>query len=315
MRYAIPSLAILLFTSCADNSKSDTTLNIFRASYYGLEQSIEAISHSNKAIYNSLEGRLRDPDCMYETAIWQPKALAVRSLTENTVAYIRQLKEGLKKEAGFRDSFKPETLKEDNMTAVDRYFNEQGKGKELFEHLTKYKQDVLAIDSVLKDKMKDRVWIFTGDFDETKAGYKEFTKTFFGNIPVIAAMAILSRFENNLVITENKFIDYCHGRTFTLRCLAFDKILPVVMQNRSCVKGGEAIEITAGIGEFTNSAGPQITVNGTAVPLEFGVANYKLKTSTTPGTHAVPVKIEYTMPDGTRQKMTKNIEYTVVEEK
>jgi len=316
MRYAIPGLAILLFfSSCSDNSKSESSLNVFRASFYGLEQSVEIISISNKAIYRSLEDRLADPESITATMIWQPKALAIRSLTENTIAYIRQLKEELKSEAGFINSLDRISFKEDNVTAVDRYFNEHGKGKALFGHLTKYKQDVLAIDSELNNKLKNNTPIFAGGFDESKDGAEEFTKIFFGKIPAIAAMAMLSRFENNVTVTENKFITYCHGKTFTIRCGAYDKILPAVMQSSSCVKGGEIIEITTGIGIFTNRANPQIIVNGNPVPVEYGVANYKLKTSLTPGKHNVPVKIDYTMPDGTTRSMTRNIEYMVIEEK
>jgi len=124
-----------------------------------------------------------------------------------------------------------------------------------------------------------------------------------------------SRFENNVKVNENKFIAYCHGKTFTIRCGAFDKVLPAVMQSKGFVKGGEVIEITAGIGVFTYRANPQITVNGKTIPVEYGVAQYKLKTSLKPGNYTVPVKIEYVMPDGTNSFFARNIEYTVIEPK
>ena len=132
MRYAIPGLAILLFfSSCSDNSKTESSLNVFRASYYGLEQSVEIISQSNEVIYRSLEDRLAEPDHSTATMIWRPKALEIRSLTENTIAYIRQLKEELKGEAGFSNSLNRSSFKEDNVSAVDHYFTDRGKGKEL----------------------------------------------------------------------------------------------------------------------------------------------------------------------------------------
>lgn len=315
MRYFISLLAIIIFfSSCSDNSGS-STLNVFRATEEGLQQSVKTISQSNEVIYHSLEDRLADPKSSNYAIIWQPKALVVKSLSDTIITYIRQLKEELKDEAGFSNPLDRTSFKEDKIPTVYHFFNEHDKGKELFNHLMKYRQDILAVDTQLNNAFKNNIVVFARGFDHTRNDTGVFTKSFFNDIPVIAACAMLSKLENNIRIIENNFILFCHNKIGCLHCGGYEIVLPVVMQSSGYVKGGEIIEITAGIGVFTGMPNPKITVNGKSIPTEYGLTSYKLKTSLKAGEHSVPVKIEFIKPDGTSDFYTKNIEYTVIEEK
>lgn len=313
MRYAIPTLAILLFfSSCSDNSKRE--LAVFRAADEGLWQSVNVISQSNEVIYRSMQDKLADPQNTSNAMIWQPKAIAVKALSDTMVSYIRQLKEELKDETGFSNPPDRQSFREDNIPTVSHYFKEHNKGEELFNRLIKYKGDILAVDSQLNNEFKNNIGVFAMGFDPEKNGPEEFTKTFFGKVPVIAAMAMLSKFENNVKIIENKFIVFCHNKTGCVDCGAHDKVLPVVMQNSTNVKAGEEIIVTAGIAMFTNRAGPVIIIGGKPVSTDFGgVAYYKLRAPASAGKYTVPVKIEFFKPDGTKEYLTKNITYTVEE--
>ena len=213
MRYFISLSAIIIFfSSCSHNSGS--TLNVFRSTEEGLQQSNKVISQSNEVIYHSLEERLADPKSSTYAMVWQPRALVVKSLSDTIITFIRQLKEELKGEAGFSNPLDKESFEEDNIPAVNHVFNEHDKGKELFSSLIKYRQRILAVDIQLNNEFKNNMVVFANGFDHTRNDTAAFTKSFFNDIPVIAACAMLSKLENNIRIIENNFILFCHSKNF-----------------------------------------------------------------------------------------------------
>ncbi len=312
MRYFIPLSAIILFfSSCSDNSES--TLNVFRATEEGLQQSNKTISQANEAIYHSLKEQLADSRNWESTIIWQPKAMYIKELSDSIIKYIRELKEELKNEAGTDKPGDNGSSQEGNLTVTDHVFESHGRGKELFEKLLKYRQDVLLVDSGLNEMFRDNVIIFIGNFDYTRNDKAAFIKTYFNNIPLIATNAMLSKFENNVKIIENRLVTYCYNRTFIID-EHYTVFRAIVAQSSNYVKAGDEIEITAGVGSFSTASQPKFMIDGKLISGdENGIVVYKFKTPSKAGKYSKAIKIEYTKPDGTKESMTKNIEYTVIE--
>lgn len=75
----------------------------------------------------------------------------------------------------------------------------------------------------------------------------------------------------------------------------------------------QAIEVYAGVGSFTDESKPNISINHKKIKLIDGVATYKTKASSKKGSYSIPIDIEYTNPDGTSTKVTKMMNYTVVD--
>ncbi|MEI9810185.1 MAG: hypothetical protein WDO16_21235 [Bacteroidota bacterium] len=95
----------------------------------------------------------------------------------------------------------------------------------------------------------------------------------------------------------------------------YDVYSTIIGQSSNIVRSGEQIEITAGVGAFSRIASLKITIAGKEVTAgDEGIALYKFKSSSKPGTHFIPVKLSYTDQDGKEQTIEKNVEYTVAEE-
>jgi hypothetical protein len=150
-------------------------------------------------------------------------------------------------------------------------------------------------------------------FDSSEGKHQDLWRTFFDDNPTIAALAILSKFQNNIRINENRTIVFCYNKIDHIDGYGLDEFYsPFVVISSSHVKGGEEIEITSGVGGFSKAALAEIVIDRRNVSLDpVGAAHYKFKASDKPGTHRVPVKISFTDREGKKQTITNNIGYTV----
>lgn len=314
MRYSIFFSAIIFISfSCSDHRES--SMHVFRATEDGLQQSIETISRSNRVFYRSMEDRMADfraRDQKDYILKWQPRALQVKHLSDSMASYIQGIRAELLAEAGQNESGDKVNLHDDDMEVTDHVFSSHGRGKELFEKLSKYRQDLLGIDPQLKERFEQSLRVYAPGFTYSM-GHGGFTKTFFENIPLVAAMAMLSKLENNVRVNENNMIDFCHSKTFPLTYI--DEFpYPLVSQNKSHVRVGEEIEITAGIGSFSAVVQPIFRIDGKLVQTkDEAIAIYTLKAPAKPGKYAVPVEIDFIKTDGSKSRVQKNVVYTVVE--
>jgi GldM N-terminal domain len=309
MRYTIfISAIVLFFCSCVDNSKKNLT--IFKVADEGLIRSSMWISSSTESTYSALENRLSDYYHNQKAKIWQPKALQLKSYCEDFYQYINDLKEQVRKVAGLRISGGKEFYDEENITEVNKLF--ENKGEKLFQKLLDFRKNVLAVDTEINISFNKSLVLFAYKFDYTKQDSKDFTKIYFNNIPALAAMLMLTKLENNIRIDENKLAMFCLNKASPV-IIHDDFPTPLITQSSKYVKAGEEIEITAGIGSYFIAKDRKFIIDGKVIKVDLEpVATYKLKTSLKPGKYLVPVVIEFKKPDGSTTAMTKSIEYTVI---
>ncbi|MGG9961025.1 hypothetical protein [Ferruginibacter sp. SUN106] len=295
-----------IFSSCSNKSHSD--LEVFKRTAFGLLQSSVTVSSSSEQLYLALDDRRSNPSSAPYAAEWQPKAMRIKELSVGTINYIESLIKELKEQCGLKMENNREVFQEDNRDEVERLFIAKGKGTALQELLKKYTDDILAVDANLY-KMFNKTIMNVADSNYKKG----FSNTYFKDVPAVAAIAVLRSFESTVRITENQFITYCFNRTNVI-IHTHDFITPIIALSSSHVKSGDEIKITAGIGMFSTIMQPVITINNKIMQPEWnGVITYSFKASGKAGKYIVPVKIEYTKPDGTKSFLTKNIEYTVAE--
>jgi hypothetical protein len=314
MRYAIFSLAILLFFSSCKNNLNNS-LTVYRLAEEGFQRSNKNISIANDVIYQGCKAKLQDESLKEIAADWFPRVMLIKNLSDTMVRYINGLKEELKSEAGGND---PKNKNWENTRGVSEHlFESHSKGKELLKALIEYKAALLAVDPGIKRQFESTINVFSSEFTFTSDDTTTFTKIFFKDIPVVATDVVLSRFINNVKICENEIATYCYNNIGIIDDSGmFDKFSAIIVQSSTYLKAGEELEINAGVGSFSTAAQPKVTIDGNFIPgNEDGIAVYKFKTPLKAGKYSKTVKIEHYRPDGTKESMTKNIEYTVIEEK
>jgi len=307
---AILFILVVFLSACSEKSEND--LAVFKALDESLVNSNLTLARSSQTIYMSLEEKTRDPATSQKAMIWHPKAMVVKKYSSDIIDFIEILKDKLKKEAGFKKVAGKELFNENNMKAVNVLFNEKGMGKELHDKLKKFRRDILSIDIQMDSVFRQTLVVITKSFDTSSSKQQDFTGVFFTNIPVVAALAMLSKFQNNVKVNENRMITFCNNKIMSITY--YTTYSAIVAQSYSHVKAGEKMEITAGVGYFSvRDSKPEVTVDGKSIEIdESGVAVYKFEAPTKAGRYSMPVKINFIGEDGTPQVITKDVEYTVI---
>lgn len=307
------SLAIILFLGCSEKPKSE--LAVFKAVDESLGNSNLAISNSTDMVYAALREKLTDPAIVAEAEIWQPKATRIKKISFDMFKYIEELKVTLKKEAGLKVHEGREIFSEGDENVVEILFAKRNKGHELFEKLVEYRRNIFAVDKEIDSAFHYSPDLMVHLFDSTVDNPSLFVESFFENAPVVGALAFLSKIQNSIKITENKMMIFCNNKC-RLSILICTFPYPIVNQSSSIVRAGEELEITAGMASFSWSvAKPEIIVNGKVVETDqTGIAVTKLKSSSRPGRHFIPVRITYIDQDQKKQTIEKTVEYTVTAE-
>ncbi len=315
-RQKMINVMYLVLTAILALNVSNEVISAFKVVNNSLVISNENISASNETLYKSLEAKLNDPQSAEKAKIWEPKAMQAKKLSADMFNYIEGLKADLKKGADLRmkwDDVKKDSVedyREDNLDASTRLFETKGKGEELRKRLEKFKVDMLAIDPAIKAQFEKTFPVNTVPPVTQDGKQKDFTQSFFHMTPTVAALTMLSKFQNNVKNAEAEIVTFTHNQIGAVKVI-YDQFAALVGQSSNYVMPGQQIQITAGVGAYSKAAQPQITINGAPSALDAdGRATYTL-TASGAGDHNVPVVVRYTKPDGTSESKSFNMLYTV----
>ena len=318
-RQKMINLMYLVLTALLALNVSSEILNAFKVVDKSLMTSNENLKNANNTLYASLEAKLKDPMTAEKAKPWNEKALQAKEYSTALNSYIEQLKVDLKKEAGEHevevDGKKVMQFKEDDLEAATRLFgNEEGgknKGPEFEKKLQDFRKSMLNIDPEIKKEF-DKTFPVDAEYKTIGQDGKEkdFTVGYFHMTPTVAALTLLSKFQNNVKNGENQVVTFCHNQVGAVK-VVYDQFAALVGQSSNYLMPGEEMEINAGVGAYSKAAQPKISIGGSSMPLaEDGRATSKFKVSGS-GSKTVPVVVTYTKPDGTSETKTFDVKYTV----
>ena len=305
----------LILTAILALNVSNEVINAFKVVNNSLLVSNSNITASNNTLYKSLEEKLNEPQSAEKAKIWEPKAMQAKKLSDDMNGYINDLKAQLLKAADLRmkwDSKIKDSVqdyREDNLDASTRLFETHGKGKELKDRLDEYKQQMLAIDPSIKQQFESSFPVNTVPPVSQEGKQKNFTQTFFHMTPTVAALTMLSKFQNNIKNAENMIVTYCHSQIGAV-AVHMDQVGVLVGQNSNYLMPGQQLSVTAGVGAYSSSSTPTITINGSNVPVTGGQGTYNTTVSGA-GEHSVNVNVKFKDENGNWVTKTQTVTYTV----
>lgn len=319
-RQKMINMMYLVLTAMLALQISNAILEKFLLLDNSLDQANKAADTSNKRTLDAMNEAVDKSGNKPEYRALYNNAVEVRKQTGEIISYIEGLKEIIRNEAG--GGIDPETNQIKNLAEEEKVANifvKNKKGYELKEKLDEYvtyiqkhapniKFHSLALDA------KDDPAMANAD-PMTKR--KDFAELLFAQTPVPAALAGLSQKESVIRRYEAEVLDYL-AQQVGAKEIKFDKLFAVVIPDSRTVVAGQTYRAEVAIGAYSSSISPSISINGAALPVTEGKGVYELRAGGGAFDNNGQLKrtytatISYPKPDGTREVVTKDEEYTVL---
>ena len=313
-RQKMINMMYLVLTALLALNVSSEILNAFKTVNSSLEATNKVVTASTDEIMKSLKLKMNEDGTRERAQIWYPHAERAKQLSDDLYNYIQKFKDQIYKEAGANFASGDSSYKDDNLDIATRIMVEHGGGKELYNKLDQYKKDMLTIDAKeggqIAAKFGNSLPINLAKPKTQNKGNKTWEDAYFRMTPTVAAITILSKFQNDVKTTENKVISFCHEKVGAVEVIQ-DAFAAIALANTTNALPGQEIEITAGVGGFSTKLSPTITIGGQRQQVgEDGAVHYKFKADRL-GSNSIPVNIQYTDQNGKVQNITKNVDYVV----
>jgi gliding motility-associated protein GldM len=312
-RQKMINIMYLVLTAILALNVSAEVIEAFRTVKTSLENSSSNIASSNDVLYKSLKQKLTEPQSAKQAAEWEPKAEQAKQYSADIDTYIEGLKTELKKGAGLRmvekDGKQIEEFKLDDLQASTRIMEQGKKGDELKAKLDEYKKKMLDIHPEIRTAFESTFPVSTDPIKSQEGGTKEFTQGYFHMTPAIAALTMLSKFQNNVKNAENQVVTYCHNKIGAV-AVHMDQVGVLVGQSSNYLMPGQELVIKAGVGAYSSASKGSLTINGSTSQLVNGQTEYKTTVSGG-GAHTIQISGTFTGEDGKPVQINEKVEYVV----
>ncbi len=311
-RQKMINVMYLVLTAILALNVSNEVINAFKVVDKSLITSNSSITASNNTLYKSLEEKLTEPQSKEKAAFWEPKAMIAKNLSADMMTYLDSLKLALKKAADLRiKADGTEDYREDNLDASTRLFETHKEGERLKARLDQYKESMLNIDPSIRKQFENNFPVNTDtkDFKTAEGQHKDFTQMYFHMTPTVAALTMLSKFQNSIKNAENMIVTYCHSQIGAVE-VHMDKVGVIVGANSTYLMPGQELAITAGVGAYSSSVKSNISINGTPINMVNGQGTYKTTVSGA-GDHTVQINGSFIGEDGKPVPIHQTVTYTV----
>ena len=285
-------LPIILITLCSCSHNRTENSSAIEILNQGLVRSTAKIDSESNSLYRLIEAKLLDPKLSPQANIWQPVTSKIQLFSDNISIYIDSLKNELNRN--------PELFKSNE------------KRNELFNRLINYKQNLLELNPEINSVFGKRVLLISKPFDIQINNQKDFNRIFLNNPSAEAKLALLTRFQNNIRITENDLASFCYSKIDTT-ISDYNNFSLFISQSRYDVNPGQNIQLMVGVGIFSKASQPKIIIDGNKKSIgENGYVDYQFKAPNQTGIHTIPIKAYYTNLKGITESKSETIEYNVL---
>jgi gliding motility-associated protein GldM len=309
-RQKMINLMYLVLTALLALNVSNEILNAFKTVDESLQSSNTVINGSNKLIQSSMEEQGKKAELAARVAIWKPKADSAIAMANSMNSYIETVKKALKNASGLEIIDGVEVYKEDDLEAATRLLDVEKKGDTLYNNLKAFASNLMAV-LPAENQKKVNLPIDLNIPKSKNRGNNTWTRAYFHMAPTVAAITILSKFQNDVLRSGNVVAEYCQSQVGKQEVI-LDRFEVLTSQNSTYLLPGQTLEVKAGIGSFSSAAKPTITINGVSqLANDSGFARYTTTINGGAG-GTIPVKVSFKDPNtGLISEKVSEVRYTV----
>ncbi|WP_291725266.1 gliding motility protein GldM [Bernardetia sp.] len=301
--------------------------------FYFIDDSLQSAKKvgrdTNDKIIKSMQDQIEESGSNPRDLAILEKARKVKTESSDMIDYITKIRERIITEMGAID---PETGaypmgdKYDDINRIMLGLNEDlesGEAAKLQTELNKYVNDVIAIDDSLQAELKDKNLVPLAPeksevemYNKPKYDNMEWEHINFQNTPMVAALAVLSQMENDVVKVETTAIDALRARIGEFK-IKFDQVVAMASAESNVVAAGTKYRAKLFISATSTTIEPKMTSTAGGVRKEgngVGIVEFTASGGTTEGAKKT-WKGSITIKNAAGQDTTlttEPIEYTVV---
>jgi gliding motility-associated protein GldM len=274
------NIMYLVLTAMLALNVSAEILNAFNIVNNSIITSNTSITDKNNITYAQFDEQMKSDAA--KTKPFKDKADEVKKLSAEMFIYLDTLKETIIRESGGRNEY-GDVKSKDNLDAPTRVMENRKQGPELEKRLTALRAQLLTfVDPKTKTAFEKtlplHVEIGKSNGGEHGPKNKTWTQYHFNMVPTIAAVTILSKFQNDIKNSESLIIDDLLKQV-SLKDFKFDKIRPFVSLNSKNLMEGQTLTAQIAVGAYSSTVNPEIMVNGSAVTASEGLGTYTMPVS------------------------------------
>lgn len=305
-RQKMINLMYLVLTALLALNVSSEILNAFKVVNNSLQVSNTNLTKSSSDVYASILAAVNKAETKDKALLLEPKADSLKKASSAFDMYLQGVITSVLKESDFDSS--TGKYKEDDLEASTRLMDTKGEGKKLRANLTQYVNDVNSI--MGPDYMKKAFPTGLPIDTEAKLTDKEWTIKYFHMVPTVASITILSKLQNDIKNTESQGAKFLLSQIGAVE-VVYDKFIPLISQSSNYVMPGQEITVRAGVGAFSSSGAPQVSINGQNFDASAtGYGETKVAAGGG-GPHTIPIRITFKDQQGKVQTLEDKVEYVV----
>lgn len=307
-RQKMIGMMYLVLTALLALNVSDSVLDAFKLVRTGLEATTISFGDKNEFTYAAFNAAMENnPN---KTKPFNDKAQEARKISSDLYLYIDKIKKDLIERGGGISEDNDDIANRKDLDISAEVMITNGEGPKLKAKVLEARKQFLS----LVDPKDQKSMVIQLDAQDPKPGKDGLARSWeslqFENVPLTAAVTLLSKLQNDVKDAESNIINYLFKR-IDARDFKFDQLNAVVVAPTSYVLVGQPYEADVFLTASSSTQNPQVVADGRVLPLEEGKGKYRV-TPTSEGFKKWGGVINIKNPeDGTIQPYKFEAEYQV----
>lgn len=243
---------------------STEVLNGFSIVEESLNRTTANSSSENNSIYNDFSNQmLKNPE---KVRVWFEKATDVKDMSDSLYNFAQQLKVAIVKEADGKDGNVSEIKNKDDLESagIVMLAPGTGKGKKLYRAINSYRNRILTMITDPHQKAVIAGNLSTALPRKAYAMGKNWQEYMFENMPVAAAVTLLSKLQSDVRYAEGEVL-HTLVANIGLKDIRVNKLSAFVIPEKTTLYPGERFNANIVMAAVDTTQRPSIYVNGTRV--------------------------------------------------
>lgn len=311
-RQLMINLMYLVLTAMLALNITKEVLTAFMTINGSIEKSNETIIGKNNEFYKNFEEAENTAD-RAKVKPFNDKAKEIKAQSEELFKYLQGWKDTvIVRSGGWEDVNGIKAIKsQEDINTPTMLLVEDKRGDEIKKKMLAFADFVLqrVENQADKERLKKQLPIQLKDLPHSEDNPNgDWTYGTFHNIPVVASVAMFSKFQNDVKNSESMVLDYLASQVY-LKDKKFDALVAIATPNTTYALEGQEIETQIVLAAYNKSANPSMSSSAGGVPVKDGVGTLKIKAS---GTGIKTVNGNITMENnGVKESYPFKFQYTV----